>query len=205
MASVQERYLWLGQHRGTFGAPEAFSFFVWPQSIESLMESSVLAPLRARLTPVAREALTTGLTHALDLERVCYSSRCDRRCRLASTVGRPREQGAGAGPAMTVMIPERRRVVISGKVQGIAFLLWIRNVANSLELAGSVRPLEDGRCESVVQGDRQLVKQFVVACKRGPSEASIEAVEHFLEPFDPKQTTFVVYRTPWPSVHRSTG
>ena len=69
VASVQERYLWLGQHRGTFGAPEAFSFFVWPQSVESLGEGSILAPLRDRLTPDAQEALATGFTRAVDLER----------------------------------------------------------------------------------------------------------------------------------------
>ncbi|MCZ2108392.1 MAG: acylphosphatase [Dehalococcoidia bacterium] len=98
---------------------------------------------------------------------------------------------------MNVVIPERRRITISGKVQGVAFLLWARNVANSLDLSGSVRPLEDGRCEVVVQGDRRLVKQFVVACKRGPAEARIEGVEQSIEPVNPRETTFVVYRTPW--------
>lgn len=94
-----------------------------------------------------------------------------------------------------ILIPERRRVVLTGKVQGVAFLVWVRNVANSLELAGSVRNLPDGRCEAVVQGDRQLVKQFVIACKRGPSEATIESIEQTVEPVDPKSTTFVVYRS----------
>lgn len=102
------------------------------------------------------------------------------------------------------MALERRRVVISGRVQGVAFLLWIRNVANSLELAGSVRPLDDGRCEAVVQGDRQLIKQFVVACKRGPSEASIDHIEQFEEALEPKDTTFVVYRTPWRQIQKAT-
>ncbi len=104
---------------------------------------------------------------------------------------------------MSLTVPERRRVVISGHVQGVAFLLWIRNVANSLELSGNVRPLEDGRCEAVVQGDRLLVKQFVVACKRGPSEASIEGIEQIVEPVDPKETTFVVYRTPWRKIQQA--
>ncbi len=98
---------------------------------------------------------------------------------------------------MNLLVPERRRVVVSGKVQGVAFLLWVRNVANSLELSGSVRPLEDDRCEIAIQGDRRLVKQFVVACKRGPAEAVIEHIEQSIEPVDPKETTFVVYRTPW--------
>jgi len=98
---------------------------------------------------------------------------------------------------MNILVPERRRIVVSGKVQGVAFLLWVRNVANSLELSGCVRPLEDGRCEISVQGDRRLVKQFVVACKRGPAEAEIERLDQSIEPVDHKETTFVVYRTPW--------
>ncbi len=102
---------------------------------------------------------------------------------------------------MTPLVPERRRVVITGKVQGIAFLLWVRNVANSLELSGSVRPLEDGRCEAIAQGDKQLVKQFVVACKHGPAEASIDNIEQFVEPVNARETTFVVYRTPWRQIH----
>ena len=28
VANVQERYLWLGKHRGSFGTPEGFAFFV---------------------------------------------------------------------------------------------------------------------------------------------------------------------------------
>ncbi|MCK9519411.1 MAG: hypothetical protein M0R74_10390, partial [Dehalococcoidia bacterium] len=48
VANVQERYLWLGQHRGAFGMPKGFSFFVWPHSIRGLNERDVLAPLRER-------------------------------------------------------------------------------------------------------------------------------------------------------------
>jgi hypothetical protein len=47
--SVQERYLWLGQHRGQFGMPEAFSFFQWPHSTRVIDELDVLAPLRHRI------------------------------------------------------------------------------------------------------------------------------------------------------------
>jgi hypothetical protein len=56
VASVEERYLWLGKHRGSFGAPEAFSFFVWPKTVHSLASGDVLAPLRERLDAVSRDA-----------------------------------------------------------------------------------------------------------------------------------------------------
>lgn len=93
-----------------------------------------------------------------------------------------------------ILIPERRRVVVRGKVQGVAFLLWLRNVANSLDLAGSARALPDGSCEAIVQGDKKLVKQFVIACKRGPAEAKVETVEQEVQPVDAKCVSFVVIR-----------
>jgi hypothetical protein len=48
-ANVQERYLWLGRHRGQFGMPEAFSFFQWPHSTRVIDELDLLAPVRHRL------------------------------------------------------------------------------------------------------------------------------------------------------------
>ena len=93
-----------------------------------------------------------------------------------------------------LLILEQRRIVISGKVQGVSFILWVRNVAHSLELAGSVRSLPDGSCEVIIKGDRLLVKQFLVACKRGPAEATVEAIEHESTPVDMKLVGFVVHR-----------
>ncbi len=56
VGSVQERYLWLGQHRGQFGLPKNFSFFVWPHSIRGLEERDALRPLRERLAAISAEA-----------------------------------------------------------------------------------------------------------------------------------------------------
>lgn len=72
VTSVQDRYLWLGQHRGAFGAPEAFSFFLWPQTVRSLAERDVLAPLRQRLGEASESAavvLDQALRELLDRER----------------------------------------------------------------------------------------------------------------------------------------
>jgi hypothetical protein len=56
VASVQERYLWLGKHRGSFGAPEAFSFLAWPHTVRGLIERDILAPLRQRLEAASPDA-----------------------------------------------------------------------------------------------------------------------------------------------------
>jgi hypothetical protein len=69
VASVQERYLWLGRHRGSFGSPEAFSFFIWPETVRGLIDRDLLRALSHRLSPEACNALDTALNQALELER----------------------------------------------------------------------------------------------------------------------------------------
>lgn len=72
VTSVQERYLWLGQNRPSFGAPEAFSFFVWPHTVGRLMEQDVLEPMRRRMSAVSNdgaEVLDRSLATLAELER----------------------------------------------------------------------------------------------------------------------------------------
>lgn len=72
VASVQDRYLWLGRHRGNFGSPENFSFFMWPHTVRSLVEQDILAPLRARLAAVSQDAdatIAASLARLLEAER----------------------------------------------------------------------------------------------------------------------------------------
>ena len=95
---------------------------------------------------------------------------------------------------LDIYLPERQRIVIYGKVAGVGFRLWLRNVADTLALAGSCRQLEDGTCEAIIQGERSLVKQFIVACKRGPSEASVDHIETEPLPVDPRIGGFYVER-----------
>jgi hypothetical protein len=64
VATVQERYAWLGKHRGGFGAPEGFSFFVWPHTVKSLVAGNALAPLRERLAAASADA-ESALTEML--------------------------------------------------------------------------------------------------------------------------------------------
>ncbi|MCC7365145.1 MAG: hypothetical protein IT303_12320 [Dehalococcoidia bacterium] len=59
VATVQERYLWLGKHRGSFGSPQSFSFFAWPHTIRNLVERDALAPLRARLADISSDGAAT--------------------------------------------------------------------------------------------------------------------------------------------------
>jgi hypothetical protein len=49
VATLQERFFWLGQHRPGLGMPENFEFFYWPHGIRYLDESGVWGSLRARV------------------------------------------------------------------------------------------------------------------------------------------------------------
>jgi hypothetical protein len=49
VATVQERFHWLGQNRPGFGVPENFTFVIWPHSIRYMEASGVLGAIRSRL------------------------------------------------------------------------------------------------------------------------------------------------------------
>ncbi len=75
VTSVQERYLWLGKHRGQFPAPEAFSFFMWPHTVRNMIERNVLRVLRDRLRAVSSESdevLEKTLARLLLLEEKAF-------------------------------------------------------------------------------------------------------------------------------------
>jgi hypothetical protein len=73
VASVQERFFWLGQHRPALGMPEHFMFFHWPHSVRYLDESGVWNRIRARVTSThfagARETCDAALRDLVDRER----------------------------------------------------------------------------------------------------------------------------------------
>ena len=72
VTTVQERYLWLGRHRGQMGAPEAFSFFIWPHSVRTFVERDVLAIIRDRvrtLDPAVAAAIDGTLQRLITMER----------------------------------------------------------------------------------------------------------------------------------------
>lgn len=97
-------------------------------------------------------------------------------------------------PQNAIYITEHRQIIIRGQVQGIGIRLWLRNVANSLNLYGSCRLLPDGTLQVRVQGERSLVKQFIIACKRGPSDARIDGIEISELPIDHRLGAFYVER-----------
>ena len=71
----------------------------------------------------------------------------------------------------------RKRVVISGRVQGVFFRDSIRQRAESAGVAGWVRNTPDGTVEAVFEGSPEAVERMVEFSRRGPSRAEVAAVD----------------------------
>jgi len=70
----------------------------------------------------------------------------------------------------------RRRVVVSGRVQGVFFRDSCRNEAVAAGLSGWVRNKADGTVEAVLEGDEAAVDKIVGWMRSGPSHADVDDV-----------------------------
>lgn len=76
----------------------------------------------------------------------------------------------------------RRRVIVSGRVQGVFFRDTTRRSAQAREVSGWIRNRADGSVEAVFEGDPEAVEALVELCRRGPSGAEVTEVEVVEEP-----------------------
>jgi len=71
----------------------------------------------------------------------------------------------------------RRRLRVTGRVQGVWFRESCREVADRLGVAGSVRNRADGSVEVVAEGPPQEVEGLVAWCRSGPPAADVTRVD----------------------------
>ena len=86
-----------------------------------------------------------------------------------------------------------KRVLVSGRVQGVFFRDSCRREAESLGVSGAARNLPDGRVEVVAAGDEDAVDRLVAWCREGPTHASVDSVE--VEDVDPGSVPAGGFRT----------
>ncbi len=68
-------------------------------------------------------------------------------------------------------------ILVSGRVQGVAFRYYARNLAYQLGMRGWIKNLANGQVELVVEGSKNSVKEMIEWCKQGPRMAQVEDVE----------------------------
>ena len=71
----------------------------------------------------------------------------------------------------------RRRVTVSGRVQGVFFRETVRRRAESSRVAGWVRNTSEGSVEAVFEGEPKAVERLVDWCREGPRGARVEWVD----------------------------
>lgn len=75
------------------------------------------------------------------------------------------------------MASEAVHVVISGRVQGVAFRSFIEREAEALGIDGWVRNLSDGTVEAVFSGEPKAISTMLASCRLGPPGAKVAGVE----------------------------
>jgi acylphosphatase len=73
--------------------------------------------------------------------------------------------------------PARVHVIVSGRVQGVAYRYFAEKRAASLGVTGWVRNLYDGRVEVLAEGDRADIDLFIEHLRKGPRQAQVDDVE----------------------------
>jgi len=74
-----------------------------------------------------------------------------------------------------------RRFVISGRVQGVGFRWFTKDVAAREGVTGWVRNLPDGRVEALAEGDADAVTRVERLLHQGPPGARVQSVNAITE------------------------
>ncbi|MCK8825801.1 acylphosphatase [Fuchsiella alkaliacetigena] len=71
----------------------------------------------------------------------------------------------------------RKRIFLSGRVQGVGFRAYLRRKARMLNLSGWAKNLIDGRVEAVFVGAEDRVREMLELAKKGPRMGKVEEME----------------------------
>ena len=70
-----------------------------------------------------------------------------------------------------------RRIIITGRVQGVGFRVWTEHTALGLGVEGWVRNRRDGSVEALLAGSEEVVLAMIEACRNGPPGAQVSAID----------------------------
>ena len=73
-------------------------------------------------------------------------------------------------------------VFYSGRVQGVGFRYTVKSITPGFEVAGTVRNLDDGRVELIVEGEREELDAFRKAIRESGLGRLIQREEEIFAP-----------------------
>jgi acylphosphatase len=83
-------------------------------------------------------------------------------------------------------------VFIDGRVQGVFYRAFTRELAHNLGLTGWVRNLIDGRVEVLFEGEKKVIQKAIRACYTGPPGARVSNIDVTWEPYTGEEKGFEV-------------
>jgi len=86
----------------------------------------------------------------------------------------------------------RAHVIISGRVQGVAFRADTRWAAQRIGVFGWVRNRRDGSVEAVIEGEKPRVEEMLAWCRKGSALARVDDVKIEWEPCTGEFAQFVI-------------
>ena len=81
-------------------------------------------------------------------------------------------------------------ITIEGRVQGVGYRWYAQEAARELHLQGTVQNLCNGNVLIHVEGERELIEQFISALQTGPALARVSAVHIHWEEYRGHFTDF---------------
>lgn len=88
----------------------------------------------------------------------------------------------------------RAHVIVTGRVQGVAFRADARWAAERAGVTGWVRNRSDGTVEAVVEGDRSAVERMLAWFRTGSALARVDDVTITWEPHTGEMREFRIVR-----------
>jgi len=71
----------------------------------------------------------------------------------------------------------RAHLLIKGRVQGVFYRAFTRDIATQLDLRGWVRNLPDGAVEALLEGYRDEIEKAIEHCSSGPPGARVDGID----------------------------
>lgn len=87
-----------------------------------------------------------------------------------------------------------RRIVVTGRVQGVGFRWFVRQAARELALTGRVRNLPDGTVEVAAAGPEEALAALRDRLREGPPGARVEGLAEEELPGAPDWDRFEIDR-----------
>ncbi|HHJ53050.1 MAG TPA: acylphosphatase [Caldithrix abyssi] len=69
------------------------------------------------------------------------------------------------------------QIIVRGRVQGVGYRWFARELANQLGVTGYVRNLVNGDVEVMAQGDSDLLEYFMQKLKEGPTFSRVDEIK----------------------------